>query len=139
MKDNKKWWLVGALIWMVIIFLVTQLPYFTGERTASAINEVSGAGKGLIDELNFIMRKASHFSAFGILAFLFFQGIRNYRFAYFFAWVAAFLYAMSDEWHQSFMPDRMASFKDVLIDGGGAFLALFMTFLVRRCRKAAGS
>ncbi|MED1468435.1 VanZ family protein [Bacillus salipaludis] len=138
MSGNKKWWLLAAMFWMLIIFLVTQLPYFTGERTASAINEVSGAEKGLIDELNFIMRKASHFSAFGILAFLFYKVMSNHRFAYFFAWFAAFLYAISDEWHQSFMPDRMASFKDVLIDGGGAFLALLLTFLVRRWRKAAG-
>lgn len=146
MKDNQKWWLVGALIWMLIIFLVTQLPYFTGERTASALNEVvtkehntTDTGQGMIDMLNFLMRKASHLSGFGILAFLFFKVMSNYRFPYFFAWLAAFLYAMTDEWHQSFMPGRMASFKDVLIDGSGALIVLFFIFLIRRRRREAGS
>jgi VanZ family protein len=36
------------------------------------------------------------------------------------------LYAASDEWHQSFVPNREASVVDVLIDtvGGGAALSL---------------
>ncbi|OIK13167.1 hypothetical protein BIV60_14555 [Bacillus sp. MUM 116] len=125
---------------MLLIFMVTQLPYFTGEHTAKALNKVvtkehnmADVGRGLIDELNFLIRKASHLSAFGILAFLLYKVMGSYRFA----WLVAFLYAMTDEWHQSFMPGRMASVKDVLIDGSGALIFLFLTYLVRRKRKEA--
>ncbi|MED3563382.1 VanZ family protein [Bacillus xiapuensis] len=140
MKGNQKWWLLSTIIWMLVIFLVTQLPYFTGDHTAKALNKVvikehtmADVGRGFIDELNFLIRKASHLSAFGILAFLLYKVMGSYRFA----WLVAFLYAMTDEWHQSFMPGRMASVKDVLIDGSGALIFLFLTYLVRRKRKKA--
>ena len=42
------------------------------------------------------------------------------------AWGLAFtlLYAMSDEYHQTFVPGRAGAWSDVLFDGAGALLAL---------------
>ena len=40
------------------------------------------------------------------------------------AWAFTLLYAASDEFHQSFVPGRMASWVDVMIDATGAFLGL---------------
>lgn len=37
----------------------------------------------------------------------------------------SFLYAVSDEYHQSFVPGRGPAFRDVLIDTIGASFALF--------------
>jgi VanZ family protein len=42
----------------------------------------------------------------------------------FLAWALTVLYAASDEFHQSFVPGRMASPLDVLIDAIGGFLGL---------------
>jgi hypothetical protein len=45
------------------------------------------------------------------------------------AWLLTVLYAISDEFHQSFVPGRHASWGDVLYDAAGAFFALW---IVRR-------
>lgn len=39
------------------------------------------------------------------------------------AWVVAVLYGVSDEWHQSFVPNRHAELRDIGSDAIGAFVA----------------
>lgn len=45
---------------------------------------------------------------------------------YFWTLALTFLYAVSDEWHQSFIPRREATLRDVLIDAAGALTALLI-------------
>jgi VanZ family protein len=40
------------------------------------------------------------------------------------AWVVAVLYGVSDEWHQSFVPNRSAELRDLIADAIGAFVAV---------------
>ena len=40
------------------------------------------------------------------------------------AYLFCFLYACSDEWHQSFVPGRVGRFADVLVDSAGFFLGI---------------
>ncbi len=49
-------------------------------------------------------------------------------------WTIAFLYAVSDEFHQSFVPGRQASVGDVAADSAGAFLGLIIVCLVMKGR-----
>jgi len=44
------------------------------------------------------------------------------------AGAASFLYALSDEWHQSFVPTRQASIADLISDAVGIILALFLIY-----------
>ena len=39
------------------------------------------------------------------------------------AWVLAVAYGVTDEWHQSFVPNRHAEFRDLVSDAIGAFAA----------------
>ncbi len=144
--NKRKWWILAATLWMLVIFTFTQLPYFTGQNTSEAIHKIVGTehktidtpsiDNAQIDWLNLIVRKATHIMAFGILAFLLFKSLETYRFAYILSWILTVLYAMSDEYHQSFMPGRVSSLKDVcLFDSVGAFFVLLVTFLVIRKRK----
>jgi VanZ family protein len=51
------------------------------------------------------------------------------------AWLIAVLYGVTDEWHQSFVPGRMADPRDVLADGVGAALGLGLVWawsIIRR-------
>jgi VanZ family protein len=142
---KRKWWVIAAIIWMTGIFCATQLPYFTGENTSKTIEKVvdtehksidtPSADHGVIEVLNFLIRKATHLTAFGILAFLLFKSLETTRFPYILAWGLTSLYAMSDEYHQSFMPGRMATYKDVLIDAFGALIVLSVVYLFKRKRK----
>lgn len=70
---------------------------------------------------------AFHFIIYSMLALFFCRGLRNSRprtqFArnVFITAVFVFLYALSDEFHQSFVPGRFASGFDVFIDTLGGF------------------
>ncbi len=81
------------------------------------------------DLWDFVVRKIGHFGVYGILArFLAraFAGSCYWPWKKIFAWslILAFLYACSDEYHQSFVPGRHASTMDVSIDALGAWTAL---------------
>ena len=143
MKINRKWATV-AVVWMAMIFCFTQLPYFTGDSTARVIKRIiemfhhakSTPDKPnvLTDILNFLIRKATHLTVFGILGLLFFKTLQNYKYSYLYAWILTFVYAMTDEYHQSLVPNRTSSFRDVLIDSFGALVVLLITFAVNRKR-----
>lgn len=45
----------------------------------------------------------------------------------FYAFLCSFLYAISDEFHQSFIPGRSASLSDVWVDTSGSLLALLLS------------
>ena len=56
------------------------------------------------------------------------------------AWLLTVIYAISDEWHQSFVAGRHPQATDVLIDACGAATALLAVWLVqRRAEKLAES
>lgn len=48
------------------------------------------------------------------------------------AWVIALLYGLSDELHQSFVPDRHVSGIDLAADGLGALIALMLVLAANR-------
>ncbi|MDA2938077.1 VanZ family protein [Acidobacteria bacterium AH-259-A15] len=52
-----------------------------------------------------------------------------------FAWTVAALYALSDEFHQSFVPNRDASLIDVTVDVAGAMACLGVIYLTKKGRS----
>jgi VanZ family protein len=88
------------------------------------------------------VRKTGHFTGYAIFATLiwrarqrgFFVNGWNAKSAYFAEGLAT-IYAVSDEWHQSWVPTRMASGWDVLIDASGAALALSVIWMIGRFRR----
>ncbi|WP_144555434.1 VanZ family protein [Bacillus sp. X1(2014)] len=143
--NSRKGWLLAVILWMALIFFFTQLPYFTGEKTSKAIQHVvvkehntihtPSADHEEINVLNLVVRKATHVTVFGILALLLFKSLEIYRYSYILSWVLTFLYAVTDEYHQSFMSGRVSSFRDVLFDSLGALLGLTLMFFINRKRK----
>ncbi len=95
-----------------------------------------------------LIRKSGHFLEYAILALLVARALRsssrtflrNHWFAVSLGFIA--LYALSDEFHQSFVPSRTGSIYDCLIDTAGGLAAL-MIVRVRnprvRARTASGS
>ena len=66
---------------------------------------------------------------------LFSEALPKRRAAFFSAFALCFLYACSDEFHQSFVPGRGGQFSDVLIDGVGYTLGPALTALLYPRRK----
>lgn len=102
------------LMWMSIIF-------FFSSRESVAVSNVY--------TWNFIFFKTLHMIEYAGLYFLLFRAIlQNDRSvdlkkrALTAAFVLAFLYAVSDEIHQTYVPSREGTFRDVGIDVIGMFL-----------------
>ena len=73
---------------------------------------------------------SAHFTEYALLAVLFWQAFRHTpstaRHALVWAFVCTVLYAVSDEFHQSFVPGRFPDVRDVLVDAAGAAVALWL-------------
>ena len=87
----------------------------------------------IVKDMSFSVRKAAHFTAYAILGALLFQVfffVKDKRLRSLFSIGGAFLYAVSDEFHQSFSPGRSCEFRDMMIDTGGATLAVLISLLI---------
>jgi VanZ family protein len=89
-----------------------------------------------VDSIHFLVRKAAHFTGYAILGFLagraFKSSARDIIRRHWFWWASLLvvLYALFDEWHQSFVPTRTGSIYDSGIDiAGGLTVLLIMRIL----------
>lgn len=89
------------------------------------------------DLLNFLMRKAAHFGVYAVLALCYLYALGDWRRRRV-ALLLAILYAISDEYHQSWTPGRVPAPTDVLIDTAGAITALWIVapWLQRRMERS---
>lgn len=102
-------WLPAALI-MAVIFGFSSTP------------SVELPNFGLLD---LVVKKGAHMLGYGLLALAFWYGLRFEKRLCWLALLFAVLYAISDEFHQSFVPGRHPSWVDVLLfDGGGSAILL---------------
>ena len=85
------------------------------------------------------IRKLAHMTEFGILAGLVYWGIGYYEKLQHCRYIVAFaicvLYAITDEIHQLFVPDRDGNAVDVLIDSCGIVIVLCMVWAISKLAK----
>jgi hypothetical protein len=114
--------------WAILIFTLST-SHFGAEQTGAWIEPIlrwlmPSASLDAIRSMHFAIRKLAHFTEYGILFLLLIRGPMRGHAAL--ALVACALYALLDEGHQSFVPDRTASFYDVALDCSGALFTHFM-------------
>jgi VanZ family protein len=127
---------IPLLAWMAFISFASTSE-FSGENTSRIIRPLllwlfPRASEETLNLVHFLVRKAAHFSEYavmGILAGRAFSGssiqfIRRHWFLFSLSLIA--LYALVDEYHQSFVPSRTASIFDSLIDTAGGLTALLV-------------
>ncbi|WP_334072138.1 MULTISPECIES: VanZ family protein [Paenibacillus] len=99
-------------------------------------HEVSIQSLGIGGFIEFFIRKAAHFSIYGLLGMFVLYALnsgrrgRDFTLAVF----ISFLYACSDEVHQAFTPDRTPMVQDVLLDTAGAICGALVLILFWRWR-----
>ena len=80
------------------------------------------------DVVDLVLRKAAHLVVFGVLAVLLARALSPDRSGgsrtLVLAWLGTLAWAVSDEWHQTFVDGRVGHASDVAIDMLGATLAL---------------
>jgi VanZ family protein len=85
--------------------------------------------------LDVVLRKLAHMAEYGLLLFLWWRALREYapeRAAVALAFAVTVLYAISDEWHQSFVEGRHGTPVDVAIDAVGMAVAAALVLTRRR-------
>ncbi len=106
-------------------------------RDENALGQELGDSKRLF--LNYMFRKVLHFTEYLILTLLVYGTItillKRSSKKVFLTGIFCILYAVSDETHQIFIPNRSSSFYDVLIDSSGVLLGIAIVYLYSKRRK----
>ena len=150
MKNKNKvilsWLLV--LLWLLIIFLFSNMDTTKSNGASKGtINTVvdttieTSNNLGIIEEiptqeekqtivnnLNLPLRKCTHFTVYLVLAILLLNALTktNIKNKYFLTLIICFIYALTDEYHQTFITGRTGQFIDVIIDTLGSSLGIII-------------
>ncbi len=90
----------------------------------------------LLIKLSHIVRKTAHFTIYAALGasvyWMFTSLIKKFKptFLIIISVLFCFLYACSDEIHQTFVAGRSGELRDILIDTSGAFVGIMLIFLL---------
>jgi VanZ like family len=134
MKSFLKYWL-PVVVWLGLIF-IGSTDLLSAEHTSRIIGPIlrwfnPGVSIATIARVQFFVRKAAHLGEYLFLAVLLWRAFRHVSrwqkkmsMLFLAVWLICLLFAASDEFHQSFVPSRTASSKDVLIDVIGALVGL---------------
>ncbi|HEX6035248.1 MAG TPA: VanZ family protein [Anaerolineales bacterium] len=110
-KEIVRRWLPALLV-MLIIFLFSAKP-------PSELPNFDAADR--------FVKKGGHMLGYALLALSYWRGLGFLPKRKWVAWCLAIVYAVTDEFHQSFVPGRSPSIGDVLIfDNLGAMLSLWI-------------
>jgi len=146
-------WLL-VILWMFVIFFFSGVDANESNNqslgtldkvigtTIDATNKVGitdkhpseSKMKQVVEFLNKPFRKCMHASVYLVLVLLFINAFKVSNFSLkqsiIFSLICCFLYACSDEFHQTFIDGRSGQFSDVLIDTCGALIGTFFyTFI----------
>jgi len=112
-----------VLLWMALIYYLSSKPGLA-------------IGEGAVD---FCTRKPAHMAEYAVLFLLLFRAIKGSS-----SWkeweicigagILSFLYALTDEFHQSLVPLREARWYDLGFDLLGIVVGLFFLYVRRRRR-----
>lgn len=148
--------LIALILWMILIFL------FSNQNG----NESSALSNGFINntiikvyevfhplaseeeklevvrEWSYPIRKLAHFTVYLVLGILAFLNLKEYTLIgkkeICLLLVFCFLYAISDEIHQRFVPGRSCELKDVFIDTCGSLIGISIAYFVGKIHTKRG-
>ena len=145
---------VAIILWCILIFSFSaensDLSSGTSGRVCKTLAQTFIADfsdfsaqkqQQIVENMQFYVRKAAHFSIYAVLGFLLALAFRRLKSARCFLLSLALTaaYAISDEIHQLFVGGRSGRALDVLIDsaGGslGAAVALILILLLKSLKK----
>jgi VanZ family protein len=144
-----------ARYWLPVLLMIGVMYYastdvLSGENTRNLIEKIlewlaPNASGRTITRINFLVRKAAHFTEYAVLAWLLFRAFRadslvRWRVRWLmYSLLICVCWALADELHQSFTRTRGGSVYDSLLDVSGAvvMLALISLNAVRVNRRNA--
>ena len=147
-KHKKRLLLYGLLTLLIMVFIFcmsAQDGEHSGDLSHSFLGSLLG---GLLEKIlprltdkgvEHDIRKYAHmfeYFCLGLSAFLFFTELLAEKRCSIPAGAAlslalSFLYACTDEWHQTFVPGRAGRFSDVMVDTAGCLFGLLLICLLK--------
>ncbi len=142
--------LILVILWLFIIFsfsaqkgedssslsngiLIKIAEFINGEKLSLVEKE------NVIDNYSIYIRKFAHFFVYFILGILVFNFLKEFFFitpkTIIYTVLFCLIYAGTDEIHQMFVSDRLASIIDVLIDTFSSFLSSVILFVFYKKKK----
>ena len=120
---------IPVLLWGALIFTLSTSA-FSAANTAKIIDPllrwlIPAISAPSVEVCHMLVRKAAHFTEYGILFWLLVRGPMKER--PYLALMLCVVYALTDEGHQVFVPGRTASLYDVALDSTGALFSHFLT------------
>lgn len=89
----------------------------------------------ILHKVEFVIRKMAHFSIYTVVGLLLMALLSTYniknKWGFVVTIIIGVLYAMSDEFHQSFSPGRTPKITDVCIDTLGVILGAVLVILIK--------
>jgi VanZ family protein len=121
-----KW--LPVLVWAMVIFGLST-SYFSAANTSKIIDPIlrfliPGASAATVALGHDLVRKCAHFTNYAILFWLLARGPMSGR--PYAALALCVLYALLDEGHQTLVPGRTPSLRDVALDSTGALFSRFL-------------
>jgi VanZ like family len=140
------WWPAG--VWVGLI-AVESTGFFSADNTASMLYRLLTRLFGHIDYHAFLimhhyLRKGGHVVGYGVLGVLLLRGWRatldrdhvQLGRTALLSWLGTVFVATMDEWHQSYIPSRTGTWRDVVLDSAaGLVFLLGACWWLRRVRK----
>lgn len=138
-ESKLRFW-IPPLVWLALIWFASTDP-FSSEHTGRLLRSLPWLrflSPLEFERIHFLVRKAAHVAEYAVLCFLFFRSWRSTsskqimvfwksRWAVY-SLLASVTMAFLDEFHQSFVPSRTSTLRDVALDATGA---LFSIVLIR--------
>ena len=147
-RRNRTWLLVSGgitLLIMIFIFMMSAEDAEESSRLSKGfLTTLIGSFLGRFlpqlsqNGLEYDIRKYAHMFEYFCLAisstFFFLEYHLQKRYRFFAAGISVlslcFLYACTDEWHQTFVSGRYGCFSDVLVDSAGSMIGLVLVLAV---------
>lgn len=144
---NKKQviYLVLIIIWMAVVFAFSNEPAEKSSKTSGGITEkvvqaITKDNKNITqsqrDIIETVIRKCAHFGLYAIGGFLTVNFVSTTKvqgkYIILYAIAFTFMYAITDEVHQLFVPGRSGEIRDVIIDTAGASAGTMIFWMLRK-------
>ena len=145
-STRRRLWRYGPLVLWILFISFASTSEFSAGNTSAILRPLllwffPNLSDASLAALHFLTRKAGHFTEYAVLAFLarraFITSSRAFVQRYWFRLgiLIIVIYALLDEFHQSFVPSRTASIYDSAIDVLGGLTVLLVYKILAKNRR----
>ncbi len=153
MSSKQRGWRFWFRAWLpvvigIVVIAIESTTYLGSDYTSGPLRRIYETLFGVVSDarwetIHHAIRKSGHFIGYGLLGLAWLRAWwmtlprARYLVDVLLALLGTALIACTDEFHQSFLPNRTSSVRDVLLDCSGALVMTCMAYWILR-RKAPG-